>query len=110
MLGALQLDIMAAFVVVLVPMGMVRWHLSRNKMLFFSGALFITLAIDVHLTPYFPSVTDFVSSVSSVVIFDTRHSFGSVEMVRDRDGAAVGLQWCAAGFRGSSCVVRSRWV
>ncbi|KAM6599097.1 hypothetical protein CsatA_018706 [Cannabis sativa] len=74
MLGALQLDIMAAFVVVLVPMGMVRWHLSRNKMLFFSGALFITLAIDVHLTPYFPSVTDFVSSVSSVVIFDTRHS------------------------------------
>ncbi|KAF4362604.1 hypothetical protein F8388_011431, partial [Cannabis sativa] len=74
MLGALQLGIMAAFVVVLVPMGMAGWHLSRNKMLFFSGALFITLAIGVHLTPYFPSVTDFVSSVSSVVIFDTRHS------------------------------------
>ncbi|KAF4389060.1 hypothetical protein F8388_026789 [Cannabis sativa] len=74
MLGALQLGIMAAFVVVLVLMGLAGWHLSRNKMLFFSGALFITLAIGVHLTPYFPSVTDFVSSVSSVVIFDTRYS------------------------------------
>lgn len=74
MLGALQLGIMAAFVVVLVPMGMAGWHLSRNKMLFFSGALFITLAVGVHLTPYFPSVSDFVSSVSSVVIFDNRHS------------------------------------
>ncbi|KAM6579164.1 hypothetical protein CsatA_002938 [Cannabis sativa] len=71
MLGDLQLGIMAAFVVVLVPISMAGWHLSRFKMLFFSGALFITLVIGVHLTPYFPSVTDFVSSVSSVVIFDT---------------------------------------
>ncbi|CAI0548287.1 unnamed protein product [Linum tenue] len=41
-------------------------------MLFFSGALFISLAVCVHLTPYFPSVSDFVTSVQSVVIFDNR--------------------------------------
>ncbi|KAL5574159.1 hypothetical protein UlMin_023756 [Ulmus minor] len=76
MLGAVQLGMLAAFVVVLFPMGMAGWHLSRNKMLFFSGALFITLTIGVHLTPYFPSVSDFVSFVSSaVVVFDCpRHS------------------------------------
>lgn len=74
MLGALQLGVLAACVVVLVPMGMAGWHLSRNKMLFFSGALFITLAVGVHLTPYFPSVTDFVSTVSSVVVIDNRRS------------------------------------
>ncbi|EOY03227.1 hypothetical protein QUC31_017805 [Theobroma cacao] len=74
MLGAVQLGAAAACVVVLVPMGMAGWHLSRNKMLFFSGALFITLAVCVHLTPYFPSVSDFVTSVSSVVVFDHRIS------------------------------------
>ncbi|XP_004288573.1 PREDICTED: uncharacterized protein LOC101292635 [Fragaria vesca subsp. vesca] len=72
MIGAVQLGVVAACVVVLVPMGMAGYHLSRNKMLFFSGALFITLAIGVHLTPYFPSVTDFVTSVSSVVVFQNR--------------------------------------
>ncbi|KAJ9175305.1 hypothetical protein P3X46_013872 [Hevea brasiliensis] len=41
-------------------------------MLFFSGALFIILAIGVHLTPYFPSVSDFVTSVQSIVLFDNR--------------------------------------
>ncbi|KAK8344536.1 hypothetical protein V6Z11_A07G085600 [Gossypium hirsutum] len=74
MLGAVQLGAAAACVVVLVPMGMAGWHLSRNKMLFFSGALFISLAICVHLTPYFPSVPDFVTSVSSAVVFDHRSS------------------------------------
>ncbi|KAL6225719.1 hypothetical protein ACLB2K_004568 [Fragaria x ananassa] len=69
MIGAVQLGLVAACVVVLVPMGMAGYHLSRNKMLFFSGALFITLAIGVHLTPYFPSVTDFVTSV---VVFQNR--------------------------------------
>ncbi|KAJ1377371.1 Pmr5/Cas1p GDSL/SGNH-like acyl-esterase family protein [Sesbania bispinosa] len=44
---------------------MAGWHLSRNKVLFFSGALFITLAVGVHLTPYFPSVSDFITSASS---------------------------------------------
>lgn len=74
MLGAVQLGLMAACVVLFVPMGMAGWHLSRNKMLFFSGALFITLAVGVHLTPYFPSISDFASSVSSFVVFDSRES------------------------------------
>ncbi|XVE72018.1 hypothetical protein DITRI_Ditri11bG0005000 [Diplodiscus trichospermus] len=81
MLGAVQLGAAAACVVVLVPMGMAGWHLSRNKMLFFSGALFITLAVCVHLTPYFPSVSDFVTSVSSVVVFDHRTS--CINLVND---------------------------
>ncbi|PRQ30696.1 hypothetical protein RchiOBHm_Chr5g0027411 [Rosa chinensis] len=54
-------------------MGMAGYHLSCNKMLFFSGALFITLAIGIHLTPYFPFVTGFVTIVSSVVVFQNRH-------------------------------------
>ncbi|TKY56656.1 PC-Esterase protein [Spatholobus suberectus] len=77
MLGAVQLGLLAACVVLFVPMGMAGWHLSRNKVLFFSGALFITLAVGVHLTPYFPSVSDFVTSVSSSsvnVVFDGRDS------------------------------------
>ncbi|KDP35737.1 hypothetical protein JCGZ_10509 [Jatropha curcas] len=72
MLGGVQLGVLAACVVLFVPMGMAGWHLSRNKMLFFSGALFITLAVGVHLTPYFPSISDFVTSVQSVVVFDNR--------------------------------------
>ncbi|KAB2599579.1 pre-mRNA-splicing factor CWC22 [Pyrus ussuriensis x Pyrus communis] len=51
--GAVQLGVLAACVVVLVPMAMAGYHLSRNKMLFFSGALFITLASDAVL--YNPS-------------------------------------------------------
>ncbi|KAL9316410.1 hypothetical protein ACSQ67_017411 [Phaseolus vulgaris] len=77
MLGAVQLGLLAACVVLFVPMGMAGWHLSRNKVLFFSGALFITLAVGVHLTPYFPSVSDFVTSVSSSsvnVVVDDRAS------------------------------------
>lgn len=74
MIGAVQLGVVAACIVLLVPMGMAGWHLSRNKMLFFSGALFITLAVCVHLTPYFPSVSDLVTSVSSTVVFDHRVS------------------------------------
>ncbi|GMI63421.1 ALTERED XYLOGLUCAN 9 [Hibiscus trionum] len=81
MLGAVQLGVAAACVVVLVPMGMAGWHLSRNKMLFFSGALFISLAICVHLIPYFPSIPDFVTSVSSVVVFEPRTS--CINLVND---------------------------
>ncbi|OMO96494.1 PC-Esterase [Corchorus capsularis] len=81
MFGAVQLGVAAACVVILVPMGMAGWHLSRNKMLFFSGALFITLAVCVHLTPYFPAVSDFVTSVSSVVVFD--HRISCINMVND---------------------------
>lgn len=74
MFGAVQLGLLAACVVLFVPMGMAGWHLSRNKMLFFSGALFITLAVGVHLTPYFPSISDFATSVSNIVVFDSRDS------------------------------------
>lgn len=52
---------MAACVVLFLPMAMAGYHLSRNKMLFFSGALFVTLAVGVHLTPYFPSVSQFIT-------------------------------------------------
>ncbi|PNY14433.1 hypothetical protein L195_g011114 [Trifolium pratense] len=69
-------------------MGMAGWHLSRNKVLFFSGALFITLAVGVHLTPYFPSVTDFITSVkssSSVVVVDNNNNDHDVVVVEDRE-------------------------
>lgn len=65
MFGAVQLGAMAACVVLFVPMGMAGWHLSRNKMLFFSCALFIALAVGVHLTPYFPSISSFLPSPGS---------------------------------------------
>ncbi|KAJ0237186.1 Uncharacterized protein HA466_0250880 [Hirschfeldia incana] len=74
MLGAIHLGVLAACFVLFVPMAMAGWHLSRHKMLFFSGALFISLAVCVHLTPYFPSVSDIVASVSSVVVYDHRVS------------------------------------
>ncbi|KAL0396625.1 UNVERIFIED_CONTAM: hypothetical protein Scaly_0110900 [Sesamum calycinum] len=62
MIGAVQLGLLAACIVLFVPMGMAGWHLSRNKMLFFSCALFITLAVGVHLMPYFPSISVFLST------------------------------------------------
>lgn len=74
MLGAIHFGVLAACFVLFVPMAMAGWHLSRHKMLFFSGALFISLAVCVHLTPYFPSVSDIVASVSSVVVYDHRGS------------------------------------
>ncbi|KAJ4943960.1 hypothetical protein NE237_014176 [Protea cynaroides] len=45
--GDVQFGVLAACIVLFVPMGMAGWHLSRNKMLFFSGALFITLAVGI---------------------------------------------------------------
>ncbi|GMI66108.1 ALTERED XYLOGLUCAN 9 [Hibiscus trionum] len=72
MLGAVLLGVAAACVVVLVSMGMTGSHLSRNHVLFFSGAIFITLAVCVHLTPSFSSVSDYVTSVSTVAVFDRR--------------------------------------
>ncbi|CAA6673437.1 unnamed protein product [Spirodela intermedia] len=74
MVGAVQFGILVACVVLFVPMGMAGWHLSRNKMLFFSGALFITLAVGVHLTPYIPSVSVFLSSISSLSSPDSQES------------------------------------
>ncbi|KAF8018628.1 hypothetical protein BT93_H3503 [Corymbia citriodora subsp. variegata] len=75
MIGAVQLGVLAACVVLFVPMGMAGWHLSRNKMLFFSGALFITLAVGVHLSPYFPSISHFLTSpAATIVLGDGRGS------------------------------------
>ncbi|WOK98841.1 hypothetical protein Cni_G07553 [Canna indica] len=54
---AAQLGALAACVVLFVPLGMAGWHLSRNKVLFFSGALFISLAVAVHLAPHLPSIS-----------------------------------------------------
>ncbi|KAL6642768.1 hypothetical protein ACP70R_020949 [Stipagrostis hirtigluma subsp. patula] len=54
--AAAQAGVLAACVVLFVPMGLAGWHLSRNKVLFFSGALFISLAVGVHLSPYLPSL------------------------------------------------------
>ncbi|KQJ97603.1 uncharacterized protein LOC100825224 [Brachypodium distachyon] len=51
-----QVGVLAACVVLFVPMGLAGWHLSRNKVLFFSGALFVSLAVGVHLSPYLPSL------------------------------------------------------
>ncbi|XP_062205092.1 protein ALTERED XYLOGLUCAN 9-like [Phragmites australis] len=54
--AAAQVGVVAACVVLFVPMGLAGWHLSRNKVLFFSGALFVSLAVGVHLSPYLPSL------------------------------------------------------
>ncbi|KAI3895380.1 hypothetical protein MKX03_032593 [Papaver bracteatum] len=69
-----QFGALAACIVLFVPMGLAGYHPSRNKMMFFSGALFISLAVGVHLTPYFPSVTNFVSSFTSSVVLENRSS------------------------------------
>ncbi|CAM8979706.1 unnamed protein product [Rhodiola kirilowii] len=67
MLGALQLGVVGlACVVLFVPMGMAGWHLSRNKILFFSGSMFISLAVIIHLSPYFPPIPDFLNQSSSL--------------------------------------------
>ncbi|XP_074565945.1 protein ALTERED XYLOGLUCAN 9-like [Curcuma longa] len=54
---AAQLGALAACIVLFLPLGMAGWHLSRNKVLFFSGALFISLAVVVHLAPHLPSLS-----------------------------------------------------
>ncbi|KAL1833847.1 hypothetical protein DCAR_0103976 [Daucus carota subsp. sativus] len=65
MFGAVHFGIVAACVVLFVPMGLAGWHLSRNKVLFFSGILFIALFVGVHITPYFTSVSSFVNTFPS---------------------------------------------
>nr|XP_043634520.1 uncharacterized protein LOC122605626 [Erigeron canadensis] len=75
--GAIQLGLMAACVVLFVPMGMAGWHLSRNKVLFFSGALFITLAVCIHLIPYFPSMFNNQSQTAVIMNQDFSSSSSS---------------------------------
>ncbi|RZC87896.1 hypothetical protein C5167_004074 [Papaver somniferum] len=74
MVGTVQFGALAACIVLFVPMGLAGYHLSRNKILFFSGALFISLAVGVHLTPYFPIVTNYVSSFSSSLVLENHTS------------------------------------
>ncbi|KAH7281891.1 hypothetical protein KP509_35G001100 [Ceratopteris richardii] len=40
-------------------------HLTRNRLLFFSVALFITLAVSVHVAPYFPSFSSLLIPLKS---------------------------------------------
>ncbi|XP_015066659.1 uncharacterized protein LOC107011602 [Solanum pennellii] len=79
MWGAVQLGVLAAFLVLFVPVGMAGWHLSRNKMLFFSCALFITLAVCVHLTPYFPSVSSIMLSSPGSLSLSSSSSNGNLD-------------------------------
>ncbi|XP_042426337.1 uncharacterized protein LOC122014229 [Zingiber officinale] len=52
-----QLGALAACIVLFLPLGMAGWNLSRNKVLFFSGALFISLAVVIHLAPHLSSLS-----------------------------------------------------
>ncbi|KAL2504429.1 hypothetical protein Adt_20050 [Abeliophyllum distichum] len=83
MFGAVQFGLLAAGIVLFVPMGMAGWHLSRNKMLFFSCALFITLAVGVHLTPFFPSISDFLYKPYSISDSSLPTGTASSSMIRD---------------------------
>ncbi|CAA2989199.1 N-acetylneuraminate 7-O(or 9-O)-acetyltransferase [Olea europaea subsp. europaea] len=83
MFGAVQFGLLAAGIVLFVPMGMAGWHLSRNKMLFFSCALFITLAVGVHLAPFFPSISSFLYKPSSISDSSLPTGTTSSSMIRD---------------------------
>ena len=75
MVGGVQVGILAACIVLFLPMWMAGWHLSRNRVLFFSAALFITLTVGVHLMPYFPNLSDmFCSFASSSSLVDNSNS------------------------------------
>lgn len=74
MVGGVQAGILAACIVLFLPMGMAGWHLSRNRVLFFSAALFITLAVGVHLMPYFPNLSDIFSSFTLSPSVDNSNS------------------------------------
>lgn len=62
---AIQVGLLAAFIVVFLPLGMAGLHLTRNRLLFFSVALFITLAVSVHVAPYFPSMSSLLLPLKS---------------------------------------------
>ncbi|KAK3153186.1 hypothetical protein QOZ80_2BG0168960 [Eleusine coracana subsp. coracana] len=111
--AAAQAGVVAACVVLFVPMGLAGWHLSRNKVLFFSGALFISLAVGVHLSPYLPSLphllaasfflphpggtpsSAYSSASSSCVPFLHRVSWS--------DSAATGRTWAWPPSLASTC-------
>ncbi|XP_059643530.1 protein ALTERED XYLOGLUCAN 9-like [Cornus florida] len=84
MLRTLQFRVLAACVVLfVVPMAMAGWHLSRNKMLFFSGALFITLTVCVHLIPYLASISTSSSSFSSSSVLVLENRFICISLLHE---------------------------
>ncbi|XP_040383896.1 uncharacterized protein LOC107305080 [Oryza brachyantha] len=110
--AAAQAGVVAACVVLFVPMGLAGWHLSRNKVLFFSGALFVSLAVGVHLSPYLPSLPHLLvasfhpqpftagassSSSSSCVPFLHRVSW------EDASGGVGGRAWSWPPSLASTC-------
>ncbi|GAB2246592.1 hypothetical protein Droror1_Dr00002085 [Drosera rotundifolia] len=72
--SAVQLGLLAALIVILVPIMLAGWHLSRHKLLFFSGALFVALAVAVHLSPYFPSLPDYLPNSKITPLIENRDS------------------------------------
>jgi len=100
-----RVGVLAACVVLFVPMGLAGWHLSRNKVLFFSGALFVSLAVGVHLSPYLPSLPHLLvssfhplhpvapsSSSASCISFLHRVSWADAE-VANGGGGVGGRAW-----------------
>lgn len=79
--GAVQLGIIAACIVLFVPMGMAGWHLSRNKVLFFSGFLFISLAVCIHLIPYFPNIFIHPNNINNLTSLQQDPSLSCVSLV-----------------------------
>ncbi|KAK9285486.1 hypothetical protein L1049_024680 [Liquidambar formosana] len=80
MLGATQYDILAACVVLFVPIGMAGWHLSRNKMLFFSGALFITLAV-ASISLLLSDASDLLNGSWVVIVGDSQARFVALSLL-----------------------------
>ncbi|WVZ57486.1 hypothetical protein U9M48_007865 [Paspalum notatum var. saurae] len=121
--AAAQAGVVAACVVLFVPMGLAGWHLSRNKVLFFSGALFVSLAVGVHLSPYLPSLpylaasfflphpgaapADAASSGSSCVPFLHRVSWSDASSSgaadADGSGARAARAWSWPPSLASAC-------
>ena len=111
--AAAQVGVVAACVVLFVPMGLAGWHLSRNKVLFFSGALFVSLAVGVHLSPYLPSLPHLLfssffphpgaspdSSASSCAPFLHRVSWADAA---DGLGGGAGRSWSWPLTLASTC-------
>ncbi|EFJ24006.1 hypothetical protein SELMODRAFT_415327 [Selaginella moellendorffii] len=59
--------LLAASIVVFAPLAMAGWHITRNRVLFFSTIFFIILAAAVHILPYAPSLSRLVSSFHSTI-------------------------------------------
>ncbi|XAR58110.1 hypothetical protein NMG60_11026502 [Bertholletia excelsa] len=111
MAGAVQFGVLAACVVLFVPMGMAGWHLSRNKMLFFSGALFITLAVEdpsscialLHEIVYDVKSRSGVSSMRNASNFE-----GSWNWVAS--GPVVACEFQRLGRSDASDLLNGSWV